>query len=702
MTRDLLPTWQPPTRERLGSAGALPPVGLVGSLEEAWRWFRANQMEAAWKATADALRVRPFHPEAFWMLGVIAWRCGAPGAAVLCAQCAAQLAPAWEPARELHQAFLQLEARTPQERRGAEGAGCTAPIKASPFSEGMPACADDHPFRGGLIASAQRVLASASGDPRLSVCMITRNEERFLGQCLLSLRGMAQQVVLVDTGSTDRTVAIAGQHGAEVYHFAWCDDFSAARNVALEHATGDWILVLDADEELPPESHAPLRSAMQAANVIAYRLPIVDAGKQARGCNYVPRLFRNAPGLFFQGRIHEHPFRSIEAKRKAWGLKNLLGDVLLRHHGYTSEVTAMRGKVERNRVLLERALQESPDDPSLLMSYGLELVRSGSLAAGILQEQKACRHLAEQPPEEVPAELRAMLLRQLSSHLLAASRFSEVISLLASPLATAEERSASLHFALGLAWYQTGEWARCEDAMRDCVAKRGHPELAPDNERIHGAGPHHCRALALARLGRPTEAEQAFRAALADEPSATGVRSDFAVLLHRHGRSGEALQLLHQGLTLSTASDALWELGATIALSRPELLEFAKEWTAEARRQLPKNRTILARHAEALLLSSDARGALPLWVELADAGDASALAARLLCEVTCGVEPVLPAAALDEAQISRHFLSWYRRLLAANARAVVLRVHAGLPTVQRLLPTVARALTSALAEANAA
>ena len=83
--------------------------------------------------------------------------------------------------------------------------------------------------------------------------MIVKNEEQFLDQCLAALDGVAHQIVVVDTGSTDRTVQIAKAHGAEVHHFDWCDDFAAARNFALEHARGDWVLVLDADEVLTAE-----------------------------------------------------------------------------------------------------------------------------------------------------------------------------------------------------------------------------------------------------------------------------------------------------------------------------------------------------------------------------------------------------------------------------------------------------------------
>ena len=102
--------------------------------------------------------------------------------------------------------------------------------------------------------------------------MIVKNEEQFLDQCLAALDGVAHQIVVVDTGSTDRTVQIAKAHGAEVHHFDWCDDFAAARNFALEHARGDWVLVLDADEVLTTEGLNGLRQDMATPNLMGCRI----------------------------------------------------------------------------------------------------------------------------------------------------------------------------------------------------------------------------------------------------------------------------------------------------------------------------------------------------------------------------------------------------------------------------------------------
>src|SRR5437867_1951318 len=98
--------------------------------------------------------------------------------------------------------------------------------------------------------------------PTLSVCMIVRDAERSLAAALQSARPFVDEMVVVDTGSVDATRRIAEEHGARLFDFAWCDDFSAARNYSLDQATGDWIFWMDADDVLPPEGGRELRQAI--------------------------------------------------------------------------------------------------------------------------------------------------------------------------------------------------------------------------------------------------------------------------------------------------------------------------------------------------------------------------------------------------------------------------------------------------------
>lgn len=102
----------------------------------------------------------------------------------------------------------------------------------------------------------------------LSLCLIAKNEEKALPQCLNSVKDVVEEMVVLDTGSCDRTVEIARQFGAKVHHFTWCNDFSAARNEALKYVSGDWVLVLDADEILVPEIVPDLQQATNGDRIL--------------------------------------------------------------------------------------------------------------------------------------------------------------------------------------------------------------------------------------------------------------------------------------------------------------------------------------------------------------------------------------------------------------------------------------------------
>ena len=242
---------------------------------------------------------------------------------------------------------------------------------------------------------------------------------------------------------------------------------------------------------------------MQDNSAIAWRLPIIDVGREEEGCSYVPRLFRNAPALFYVGRIHEQVFSSLEVRRQQWGLENRLGNAPLRHHGYRPEVVKDRNKIQRNLRLLEQAIVELPDEPNLLMNYGLELARSGERERGVVEYFKALDLMSAQPASMVVPELRETLLTQLCTQLMALRRWDDLARLLNSPLARAGGLTASLHFALGLAHLEQKQFCEAADQMRQCLAKRHQPALAPINKEIHQAGPRHCLALCLDHSASP-------------------------------------------------------------------------------------------------------------------------------------------------------------------------------------------------------
>jgi hypothetical protein len=167
----------------------------------------------------------------------------------------------------------------------------------------------------------------------------------------------------------------------------------------------------------------------------------------------------------------------------------------------------------------------------------------------------------------------------------------------------------------------------------------------------------------------------------------------------------EALQQLHQAVAVNPQAAGAWRLGGQIALSRAEFLKFARDWTDTARRNLPADPVILVQRAEALLLSEDLAGALPLWKQCLDQGAGSAeptvLAALILCELVEAPTTHAPSEAAESAA-SGAFIKWYRRLLAIKANKTVVRLNGQTEKLARALPGAARLLTSAMSEASRA
>src|SRR5205085_5670121 len=182
--------------------------------------------------------------------------------------------------------------------------------------------------------------------------MIVKNEERNLGDCLGTVIDLVDEVVVVDTGSTDRTVEIAERLGARVFHFPWVDSFAAARNESLRHATGDWVLWLDADDRIDGENRERLRRLL--ANLPGENVAFVmkclclpdPVSRRSTAVDHV-RLFRRHPELRGRYRVHEQILPGL----RALGAEVRGTDGVIHHTGYQDP--ALRGrKLQRDFRLL--------------------------------------------------------------------------------------------------------------------------------------------------------------------------------------------------------------------------------------------------------------------------------------------------------------------------------------------------------------
>jgi tetratricopeptide (TPR) repeat protein len=224
--------------------------------------------------------------------------------------------------------------------------------------------------------------------------MIVRNEERHLGRCLASAAPLVQEIVVVDTGSTDRTRDIARGYGARLFDHPWEDDFSRARNHSLAQAREKWILVLDADETLAARDHARLRALIAAAerpaaafsirtrnytarmNVVGWQANRGEYPAEEAGNGWFPsdkvRLFPNDPAIRFERAVHE----MVEPSLRRAGIPIVPCEIPVHHYGKLEEALCGRKTRVYSRIGAEK-VRESGSDPAAVREAAIQAAQLG-------------------------------------------------------------------------------------------------------------------------------------------------------------------------------------------------------------------------------------------------------------------------------------------------------------------------------------
>ncbi len=235
---------------------------------------------------------------------------------------------------------------------------------------------------------------------RLSAALIVRDEAAHLDACLSGVRPLVDEIVVVDTGSTDNSPEIAERHGAVLLREPWRDDFAQARNVGLDRATGDWTLYIDADERVT--ATGDLREALAEPSWIAARVPFRAASRLTPYLEH--RLFRNRPEIRFRGAIHETILPDIRALVAGGGLSVGEAPLEIEHLGYEGDLTA---KHRRNLPLLRRAVEEDPARLYLWHELGEAELGLGDSAAARAAWDRGLEIAAGSPPAAGEARLLA-------------------------------------------------------------------------------------------------------------------------------------------------------------------------------------------------------------------------------------------------------------------------------------------------------
>jgi tetratricopeptide (TPR) repeat protein len=228
----------------------------------------------------------------------------------------------------------------------------------------------------------------------LSATLIVRDESAFIEPCLESLAGVVDEIVIVDTGSRDDTLERAKRFPVSLYHLPWSGDFSAARNHAIERATGDWILYIDADERLLAPDRSLLRRMLADDTKAAWRLRLHPRLNWTAYAEL--RLFRNDPRIRFRGVIHERVHADVNAVCRSDGRQIGLSELSLNHVGYEG---AQTHKLGRNIPMLRDYLAREPTRVYCWWHLGEMLRLQGDIEGALRSWRNGIEVVRAQPPD---------------------------------------------------------------------------------------------------------------------------------------------------------------------------------------------------------------------------------------------------------------------------------------------------------------
>ncbi len=358
----------------------------------------------------------------------------------------------------------------------------------------------------------------------LSLAMIVKNEERVLGRILSQVAGLCDELVVVDTGSTDGTVALAESLGAKVFHFDWIDDFAAARNEAFSRCAGDWILWLDADDLIPEAHCQALLDLKQSvlndqldAVVCSYQIAF-DANGQCLISMPRERLLRRAAGGRWQFPIHE----AFVQPENAVILERL--DIAVEHH---KPPEYRERSVDRNLKLLEALIAGGDQSPRTWYYYGKELRHHGRLDEAV---SAFSRHLELNDNERISAY---QAMHNSMCCCMELERYEEALGWGHRALAIDGRRAEAL-MDLGVVYYRLGRYAEAVTVLVAATACQK-PGVGLIVEEAYTWKPYHYLSLCYEGLGDYPKAIEAALKAYPGIPDKEVIRDNIICFARKLG-----------------------------------------------------------------------------------------------------------------------------------------------------------------------
>lgn len=390
-----------------------------------------------------------------------------------------------------------------------------------------------------LVPTSPRPSPTAAR-PRLSLCMIVRNNETTIRPCLQSIRPWVDEMIVVDTGSTDATPQFCAELGAKVFHWPWRDDFAAARNESLSHASGEWVFWMDSDDTIPSECGQRLRTLADGTHepltfgfVMQVQCP--DASGDPHDMTIVDhvKMFRNLPNLRFEHRIHE---QILPAIRRAGGDVTFT-DIYVVHSGADRTVEGRQRKLERDFRLLELDLAERPDHPFVLFNLGMT-------HADVKQYAEAIKRLSRCLEVSNPQESHVRKTYALLISCLMQSGQSERAASECQRAMTLFPDDKEILFRTAMSSHERGELRRAVDLYRKVLVPSGDRHFVSVDAGLTGFKARHNLALVFEELGQTDSAANEWRAIIEEHSGYVPAYVGLIECLLRSGHEQEAVKYI--------------------------------------------------------------------------------------------------------------------------------------------------------------
>ncbi|MEW5924422.1 MAG: tetratricopeptide repeat protein, partial [Candidatus Zixiibacteriota bacterium] len=394
----------------------------------------------------------------------------------------------------------------------------------------------------------------------VSACMMVKNEEELLPTCLESIRNWVDEIIIVDTGSTDRTIEIARSYGARVFSQKWSKDFSKHRNYSISKATCDWIFIIDADEEFIGDDLPELRRAINQENFRIVSISVLNTDKKTGECTSFlpsPRLFKRDAGFHYEGIVHNQlqfpgnePILRVGAR--------------IKHYGYNLSHDLKMKKVARSRELLEKQLEISPDDPFVHFNYaqllrGITKKPDSELADLILRHAARAVELSD-PRNRATLPLHLQGLHQQATVLIAAGRFEEAVEKCRQALETKPDYLDAL-YTMAEAYGRMQDFNQAEKYFNKYLDEQKKYDPAKEDLSIillfgfmrHRA--YYSLGLIHQIQGNLAQAENYYKKALAEQDPCLDINLKLADIYLNREEADKAWEYIEKELALNPSSD---------------------------------------------------------------------------------------------------------------------------------------------------